>query len=329
MAIKKVLATNVEQGGWLGRVVETDKGEKVFLQGRKIRAGDNPTPSNFSSKAKQPQVTPAAAGNISQQQGSSLTRNLPQFTQVLQQALDEAGKQRQATMAGQAFSELGGVPGSAASIVNMIKQSVGPDVEQVFTGTLGAVSRQAELEQREREFQMRLRGQNIDLLSNLAESGVVSEMPNSALQSMAQKAGISSDTALAWKARIMEADKRGEEDRALEKEKIRAEIAALGRRNRDSGDEGSINTKEEAELVNLAMDNLSEDDATILNSLGTKQLKKQWLINKGRGVKEEETPTTFNDLFSAGINAVLGIENDRRSPALKQNEIGDVDYEDL
>lgn len=227
----KVLATNVQQGNWLGRTIEytsgPNKGKKVFLQGRQIRPGDSAGASEGGASYAGGFASSGGVTDFTQPVNSPLTQNLPNFQNALRFALDEAGKHRQAVLSGIAFSPgagMGGIPGTAAGIVDMIKRNTGPRVENVFTGTLSALSEQAKLEQQERQMQLTVRGQNLDLLDSLAESGVLGDMPNAALVGLAGQAGLDGNLALAWKARIAEANKLSKEQAELEMMKIRAEI---------------------------------------------------------------------------------------------------------
>lgn len=159
---------------------------------------------------------------------SNTAKYIPQFTQALQFAMDEAGKHRQASLIGMGLSAAapGGTlaPGTAGGIVDMIRSSVGPEVSAIFGGATQAVSAQIQAEQQEREFQLKVRTSNIDMLTTLAEDGALLEMPESALMEMGKAAGLPEGTALAWKARLTKAQKQSDEKYNLELKKLQAEI---------------------------------------------------------------------------------------------------------
>lgn len=160
--------------------------------------------------------TNAIVDTIPQQQaGSSLN-----FQLAMKEATNEASRNKKQKMLGMVGNKVT-TSSALSSVVDMVKNSVNTSASSVFQSVMDS-----EAEKRKTA---------MDMLKTLADDGSLAGMSNDALVQMAGTAGISSDTALAWKARITEIKEMSDEKANLETQKLKADIAATGRSNRGTG----------------------------------------------------------------------------------------------
>jgi hypothetical protein len=325
-----------------GRAVYKDRGSNTYFTldpktGAKIKGGSAPAPVvNNSASTPSSFQSETPAGNISQPSGKA--QYLPQFTLALQQAMDSAGKHRQASLIGLGLDAVGGealAPGTSGGVVDMIRRSVGPEVSALFGGAVQSVSASIQAEAEERAFQFKIQESQRALVSDLARDGALMQMNTESLARLGESAGISSEILISWKARLQEADELEKSDAELKRRQIETDIANTldtirERQEPDKGDGAGTNeaavelmskdafirreqeqrqqtlspteanrlyedyvannsvSGNEAELIQLALDGLTEEGRQAYNLLGTKEAKEQ-LVLRGLGIKSGVT----------------------------------------
>jgi len=300
-------------------------------------------PTASLSSGGQAQQATAPAQGISGQletlsnQRSETAQFLPQFTQAIQSATAEAGRNRQANLIGAGVGAAAGpsgvlAPGTAGSIVAGIKSHVGPAVEQVFGGAVRAVSATIQAEEAERQTQLeilkvrqQIENENFDRLTQLATSGALAETPNDALEAMAGNAGIDTNIVLAWKSRIAEANKMGDERKELELEKLRADIK-LTQANTAKARRGPAGDKDDASST--AFDFLTADiQDRIINGESREQIISgvtDAAIARGADINDEGVTQAINEhvdnLISSQQQSTGGDSTDE-APPLTQQEL--------
>lgn len=110
-------------------IKKTGLTQEQFERTKAIEAQHNQAGEAPSLKDETP------AGDISGG-GSAVPGGLGNFSFALKTALNEAARSRSADRFKQIYPELGGVPGTMGDIARMIRGSVAPPVESVFTETL-------------------------------------------------------------------------------------------------------------------------------------------------------------------------------------------------
>ncbi len=247
------------------------------------------------------------------------------FSLALKNAINEGSADRKAMQMGAVMPFVTGNVGGMSSVVDFITQNAQTSATSVLSSVMGGFEAEIEDQRKKQEFAY-------NVIKDMANDGSLGQIPDSALLSMGAQAGLPQGTLLAWRSRISSAAKISDEKAQLEIQKIESEIeenlasaAASGRSNRGgdgSGDGLGEMTNDEASLIDSALANLSEEDASILNSLGTKELKKKWLISRGRSQQVEESPSGAADmLVSQGLKFLFGTPTKAAAPKSKGSSL--------
>ncbi len=141
---------------------------------------------------------------------TSVSGGFGNFRVALKAALNEAAQARSAARIQQVYPDLGGVPGTMGDIARMIRGSIAPPVEDVFTTIIEEQSEQ--------------RKQSMDLLETLARDGTLGILPDSTLVNLGRNAGLQEGIVVAWKSRIAAAVEQSDRMGELEILKIQSEI---------------------------------------------------------------------------------------------------------